>query len=130
MGPWPPGTCHIPGEAGCEATWKFDFHSLSPLPPLLFTSPFCCQLKCCRGILNSNRNVGGGETELKVGSKGRDQAGGSLAFPYSCLPYSSLQPHPQEEEVAGPILQAKKQTYEGGNLSPREQHVSPKLLAA
>lgn len=70
--------------------------------------------------------MGGGETELKVGSKGRDQAGGSLA----CLPYSSLQPHPQEEEVAGPILQAKKQTYEGGNLSPREQHVSPKLLAA
>lgn len=52
------GTCHIPGEAGCEATWKFDFHSLSPLPPLLFTSPFCCQLKCWRGILNSNRNVG------------------------------------------------------------------------
>lgn len=49
-------------------------------------------------------------TELKVGSKGRDQAGGSLAFleTRACLPSSSLQPHPQEEEVAGPILQVKK----------------------
>lgn len=95
--------CHIPKPLGRQ-----DVSSpASILPPLPSPSPSpLLSPPTTEGLLSSNSNVG---MEPKEESKPLRQSSGALSLGTKAwLPHSSLQPHPQEEEVAGPILQIKK----------------------